>query len=573
MDATTEHHAEKHARVEDNALVRGNGRYAADVPLPNQAYAYFVRSPHAAARIVSIDTSAAEKAPGVVGVLTAKDMDGRRQSRPPSAGARARRQDADPAAPAGVCRRARGAYRRAGGDGGGGELCRRAGCRRVRHRRIRGDDAGHRCARGVARRRAASLAAGARQYRGRLAGTESRCGRQRQEGRGDFRFGQTRRTRQRDEPAHGRQLHGAARRHRELRSGKRQLSDARLLARRRRHARRHHGDHESAEGAHPRAHRRRRRRVRHQDRALSGKHRASGRRQETRPADPLDVDALGSVSHRQPGARYLFGSRAGARREGKIPGAAHQECRQSRRLCGPGRRQHPDREFHPLPARHVRHQGHRRVGGLRVHQHHPDRALSRRRTAGSELCARARGRRGGAHHRHRSGETAPAQPDQKIGDAVQDRGRHHLRFRRLRADPRQGARACRLRRLQAAPPRVATARQISRLRHLLSARTFRRRADRERQAELSGRRHAAADAQCAEYRPGPRHGVPARHRRDARHSGGQDSAYQRRFRKRAARLCLGRLALGDDRRPFDRQGDGHHPAKGQADRRRHAGNR
>ena len=76
MDATTEHHAEKHARVEDNVLVRGNGRYAADVPLPNQAYAYFVRSPHAAARIVSIDTSAAEKAPGVVGVVTAKDMVG-----------------------------------------------------------------------------------------------------------------------------------------------------------------------------------------------------------------------------------------------------------------------------------------------------------------------------------------------------------------------------------------------------------------------------------------------------------------------------------------------------------------
>jgi aerobic carbon-monoxide dehydrogenase large subunit len=76
MDATTEHHQDKHARVEDNALVRGNGRYAADAPLPNQAYAYFVRSPHAAARIVSIDTSAAEKAPGVVGVLTAKDMAG-----------------------------------------------------------------------------------------------------------------------------------------------------------------------------------------------------------------------------------------------------------------------------------------------------------------------------------------------------------------------------------------------------------------------------------------------------------------------------------------------------------------
>jgi aerobic carbon-monoxide dehydrogenase large subunit len=76
MDATTEHHEAKHARVEDNVLVRGRGRYMADAPLPNQAYAFFVRSPHAAARIKSVDTSAALKAPGVAGVLTAKDMDG-----------------------------------------------------------------------------------------------------------------------------------------------------------------------------------------------------------------------------------------------------------------------------------------------------------------------------------------------------------------------------------------------------------------------------------------------------------------------------------------------------------------
>jgi carbon-monoxide dehydrogenase large subunit len=76
MDATTSHHEEKHVRVEDNALVRGLGRYIADAPLPNQAYAYFVRSPHASARIVSVDTAAALNAPGVVGVLTAKDMDG-----------------------------------------------------------------------------------------------------------------------------------------------------------------------------------------------------------------------------------------------------------------------------------------------------------------------------------------------------------------------------------------------------------------------------------------------------------------------------------------------------------------
>src|ERR1700675_1907034 len=76
MDATTQHHEPKHVRVEDNPLLRGHGRYIADAPLPNQAYAYFVRSPHALARIVSVDTAAARNAPGVLGVLTAKDMDG-----------------------------------------------------------------------------------------------------------------------------------------------------------------------------------------------------------------------------------------------------------------------------------------------------------------------------------------------------------------------------------------------------------------------------------------------------------------------------------------------------------------
>ena len=74
MDAQMRQRAADGPRVEDDVLVRGHGRYAADVPLPNQAYAYFVRSPHAFARIVSVDVTAAEGAPGVVGVVTAEDV-------------------------------------------------------------------------------------------------------------------------------------------------------------------------------------------------------------------------------------------------------------------------------------------------------------------------------------------------------------------------------------------------------------------------------------------------------------------------------------------------------------------
>jgi aerobic carbon-monoxide dehydrogenase large subunit len=77
MDAKTAEGSARHQpRLEDDPLVRGLGRYAADVPLPGQTQAYFVRSPHAFADIRSIDTAAAKAAPGVVGVLTAADMEG-----------------------------------------------------------------------------------------------------------------------------------------------------------------------------------------------------------------------------------------------------------------------------------------------------------------------------------------------------------------------------------------------------------------------------------------------------------------------------------------------------------------
>ena len=76
MDAKTDGRAAHTPRVEDDVLVRGKGRYAADVTEPGQAYAYFVRSPHAFARIVSVDIAAASGAAGVLGVLTAQDMAG-----------------------------------------------------------------------------------------------------------------------------------------------------------------------------------------------------------------------------------------------------------------------------------------------------------------------------------------------------------------------------------------------------------------------------------------------------------------------------------------------------------------
>lgn len=60
-------------RVEDERLITGKGRYTDDISLPGQAYAFMVRSPHANARILSIDTEDAKAAEGVLAVYTGED--------------------------------------------------------------------------------------------------------------------------------------------------------------------------------------------------------------------------------------------------------------------------------------------------------------------------------------------------------------------------------------------------------------------------------------------------------------------------------------------------------------------
>ena len=61
-------------REEDKRFLRGQGRYTDDINLPNQAQSYMLRSPHAHARIRSVDTQAARRAPGVLAVYTGEDI-------------------------------------------------------------------------------------------------------------------------------------------------------------------------------------------------------------------------------------------------------------------------------------------------------------------------------------------------------------------------------------------------------------------------------------------------------------------------------------------------------------------
>ncbi|HVE49689.1 MAG TPA: xanthine dehydrogenase family protein molybdopterin-binding subunit [Casimicrobiaceae bacterium] len=61
-------------RVEDAALLTGRGQFADDFNLPGQAVLFVLRSPHAHARIRSIDARAAKSMPGVIGIVTGEDL-------------------------------------------------------------------------------------------------------------------------------------------------------------------------------------------------------------------------------------------------------------------------------------------------------------------------------------------------------------------------------------------------------------------------------------------------------------------------------------------------------------------
>ena len=62
------------ARHDGFDKVTGAARFGADLNLPNMLHGKILRSPHAHARILSIDTSKAEALPGVMAVATAKDF-------------------------------------------------------------------------------------------------------------------------------------------------------------------------------------------------------------------------------------------------------------------------------------------------------------------------------------------------------------------------------------------------------------------------------------------------------------------------------------------------------------------
>ena len=61
-------------RIEDQRFLTGKGNYTDDINRPDQTYAYMLRSPHAHAKIITIDSSAAQASEGVVAIFTGEDM-------------------------------------------------------------------------------------------------------------------------------------------------------------------------------------------------------------------------------------------------------------------------------------------------------------------------------------------------------------------------------------------------------------------------------------------------------------------------------------------------------------------
>src|SRR4030095_16765961 len=65
---------EAHPRLGGERFVKGSGRFVEDVRVPGMLHGAVLRSPHAHARLVSIDTKRARDLPGVQAVFTAADV-------------------------------------------------------------------------------------------------------------------------------------------------------------------------------------------------------------------------------------------------------------------------------------------------------------------------------------------------------------------------------------------------------------------------------------------------------------------------------------------------------------------
>ena len=306
------------SRFEDPRLIQGGGRYTDDVKLPGMAHGVVLRSPHAHAKIKSIDTTAAKAAPGVLCVLTSADVKAAGFGDLPVPGGLKRRDGSPQYKPRYpilaedrvrwlgdsvafvVAETVAQAHRR----------------RRTDSSRLRAVARRHLHRRGAETGRAARLGRLPRQYL--LRRTDRRQGRDRCRlcARGAHRQASLC-----HQPGHRRD-HGAARRGRRLSCRRQALHALHRLAAPASGARRSRQGAESHREQDPHRHRRHRRQLRHEVADLQRNPAGAVGVQAHRPAGEMDQHALGSLPERRAGARQRHRSRTRARQGRHVPGAS-----------------------------------------------------------------------------------------------------------------------------------------------------------------------------------------------------------------------------------------------------------
>ena len=439
-------------RVEDTRLLTGSGTYADDVSLPNMAHAAVLRSPHAHARIVSIDKSKAAALPGVLCVMTgaeAAEVTGPCAdfSSPPTtqhciAVGKVRHVGETVAAVVAesryiaedACELIEVEYDPLPVVVDLEEAVTSTGDA-VLHPE-RGDT-------NVALQRTINFGTVDEDFARRRSGDRTPAA-----------LAALRRHADRD----GRR-HGSLRpRHRQVRDP-RQHVDVQLCRL---------ADRGLAQGRSPpaqhRAHRRRRQ-LRQQALLPQGLH--AGRHAGPRRRPPGQVSGRPHRQHderRRPRLRPPL--RCPARAETRRHDAEHaaQGHRRLRRLLPV--RSRPARQRHGAGDRPVQDQQRRGRPHRRVHQQVPAGGLSRLRLRGRQFCDRTPGRRGLRRARHRPHRDAPAQPDRDGPVPLHHADRQHVRQRQLPGRARRGARHDRLRRLAQEAGRGAQGGPLHRHRHL-----------------------------------------------------------------------------------------------------------
>ena len=554
-------------RKEDARLVTGRGRFSDDFNLPGQAHAHLVRSPHAHARILSIEAAAALAVPGVLAVLTGRDAaaDGlasiphkpvpTNPNEFPLGGREGGRVLVTPHPPlaADVARFAGEAVAMVIAEtaaGGGGRGRARAG-------RLRAAAVGHRHPRGGRARRARPL------ERARLEPVRGLGRGRRARRRRRLRVGRAHRPARHLGAAHHRRAHGAARGPRRLRRADRALHALRRLGRRGAAEGRSRGGAGRAGGGGARGGRGRGRQLRHAEQLLSRVRAGRVGGAAPRPAGEVDVRAPRGVPDRLPGARPRLRDGAGPRRGRPLPrapGREHEQCR----------RAHRDLRAAQQGAR----AGHHRLPGARRRGARPRGAqqylaalrLPQRGPAPGDVRDGAAHRPGRAPPRLRPGRAAAPQPGADRRHAVHQPVRDRLRQRRLRGGPGPRGGAGRLGRLRGAAPRGPRARALPRDR----PRQLHR--DRHRRAARAGAHHGAARGthrrgdRHPRGRPGPRDELRPARRRVARLLLRPGAPDQRRHRSRRGgwRLTLG--TLNASRRCSHGEGGGPDRGEGRAPR-------